>query len=224
MPKPDKLLAKSLEKLFASHPRKKLSPEFLHDLATLKDGNERIDRTKVIVRAIHQLDNHTPGHSREETLLALDLLQESLIEHTMALNPLLILGRLRRAIADLEKGIVDLILRPNRPANRVQDSRPLSHSKLVAAAACEALIQLKEGRQQSANRVADFLNKIGFPPTGRLASSGTVLYWRQVFNRKPHFKDYVRAMVNAGHKKRIFEYLESKVSRDLEDLEVKPPC
>jgi hypothetical protein len=224
MPRPDRLLVKRLEELFASHPRKKLSPEFLNDLATLKDGSERIDRTKVIMHSINQIQGRTPGcQAREETLLALDLLSELLIEHTFALGPRLTIGRLRRAITDLEKGVVDPILRPNRPAHRVQDSRPLSHSKLVAAAACEALIQLKEGRQQSGNLVARFLNKIGFPPTGRPASAGTVLYWRQVFSRKRGlnydvFKYDVRAMVNAGHKKRVLEYLGCRVSRDLEDL------
>src|SRR5262249_36238615 len=107
------------------------------------------------------------------------------------------LSNLRRAIFELGGGRVDPILRPDKPNHRVQDSLFVRAQKMMAAAACEALIQLKEGRENSAGLIAALLNKIGFPPSGRRATATAVLYWRQKFSRELDFevnRDFFTAM------------------------------
>jgi hypothetical protein len=191
----DANIARRLEEIFAEHPRKELPPDLLCDIASLKEG--KCNRVLVIERAMEMVDDGEEI-TREEALLALDLIIEYLLATLIFTRwPHPLLSKLRWAIFELGRGIVDPVLRPNKPSNRVQDSLFMRAQKMMAAAACEALIQLNEGREKSAGLIAGLLNKIGFPPSGRPATATAVLYWRQKFSGELDFeanRAFFRAM------------------------------
>jgi hypothetical protein len=202
----DAQIAQRLEEIFAEHPRKTLPPDLLRDIEDLKEGKRK--RVQVIEHAMDMV-HEDQNHAREETLLALDLLIEYVLaieyENFLTINgaPLSLLSKLSEAMFELGRGIVDPALRPDKPHNRPPDSHFLRAQKIMAAAACEALIQLNEGRDKSASEIARLLNKIGFSPNGRPATATAVLYWRQKFHDELTFeidRDIFKAMAwSDGH-------------------------
>jgi hypothetical protein len=187
-------IARRLEEIFAEH-RREVPPDLLCDIASLKEG--KCNRVSVTERALEMVDDGEEI-SREKILLALDLILQYL-SATLIFSrwPDSLLSKLRWAIFELGRGIVDPVLRPNKPSNRVQDSLFMRAQKMMAAAACEALIQLNVGREKSASLIAGLLNRIGFPPSGRRATATAVLYWRQKFGGELDFevnRDFFRSM------------------------------
>jgi hypothetical protein len=187
-------MARRLEEIFAEH-RKELPPDLLLQIASLKEG--KCGRVWVIDSAMEMV-HEGEEVTRQEILFALDLTIEYLSATAQwKRGPHGPLSKLREAIFELERGIFDPVLRPNKPSNRVQDSLFMRAQKMMAAAACEALIQLNVGREKSASLIAGLLNKIGFPPSGRRATATAVLYWRQKFSGELDFevnRDFFRAM------------------------------
>src|SRR5262249_30604727 len=204
--KNDAEVAQRLEEIFAAYPLKELPPNLLRGIADLKEG--KVSREYVVADAMEMV-HEDREHAREETLLALDLVIEYLLAFeanyllTTIEKPVSLLCELREAMFELGRGIVDPILRPNKPDHRPPDSRKLQAQKIMAAAACEDLIQLNEGRETSAGKVARLLNKIAFLPNRRPATAAAVLYWRKKFRGELTFeinRDVFKAMAwSDGH-------------------------
>ena len=189
-------IARRLEEILADHPYKELPPDLLRDIASLNEG--KCEPVPVIERAMEMVDAGEEI-TRQETLLALGLIIEYLSATAMFTPwPHSLLSKLREAIFELESGLVHPVLRPNKPNHRMQDSPFMRKQKMLAAAACGALIQLNEGREKSAGLIAALLNKIGFRPNGRRCTTITaVLYWRQKFRGELDFEaneHFFRAM------------------------------
>ena len=86
------------------------------------------------------------------------------------------------AIRDLDSGSTDEILRPKPVSRRPPNSSSKQVVKLVAATACERLVQLGCHRTDAANRVAAILRKFGVLGTPHQPVDGsTVLNWRSQF-------------------------------------------
>jgi hypothetical protein len=201
----NRFLPDDLGYLFEQYPHKKPSRKLLQQISLLKnDSSSWAERMQVVEDVLRMISDRP---DREEVKFTLELmiifLEVSLRKSRYGLLgyndgvrlPCIAIQRLMEAMNELDRGLVDPVLKPKKIRNRPPDSQFVTRFKTDAAAACEILIMSGETRARAASKVAKWASScklIG----DRSFTPETILAWRKRFRKDRSFEYHVVQLSN----------------------------